>query len=85
MRFTVDINTSNATLVGEDAPDELARILRSMADEVELGTPRGAESCPLRDVNGNRVGTWAWDLEDDDADDVDRDDDQDNTNADHAV
>lgn len=84
MRFTVDIWTGNAALNGEDAADELARILRRLADEAELGAPRnGSEIRPLLDVNGNRVGTWAWDPETDDDDDPDDDDDRGDINADH--
>ena len=51
-KFTLEIRCDNAAFVG-DPQAEIARILRDAANAVETqahGT--------LRDVNGNRVGTF---------------------------
>jgi hypothetical protein len=61
--FTVTIETGNA--VFEDYPgEELARILRGLADHVEgqqaERAPGAKRVGPLRDVNGNTVGQWRW-------------------------
>ena len=58
MRFTLDIDMSNAAfdLDGFDDPlPELTRILKLVASQVE----RGSRSAPVLDVNGNTVGSWA--------------------------
>jgi hypothetical protein len=47
------IETTNAAFEGDPAP-ECARILRAIADALEDGSTGG----PIRDVNGNRVGTF---------------------------
>lgn len=62
--FTVSIETGNAAFdetpgLGATRSREIARILRELADNVErhdYGT--GAQVDWLRDINGNRVGTW---------------------------
>jgi hypothetical protein len=56
MKFFVDMNCDNAAFgTGEagDAHQEVARLLRQAANEVELG----AYTVVLRDINGNKVGT----------------------------
>ena len=64
MRFQVDIATNGAAFEGPGEPGgEVARILRDLADRVE----DGGNSFPLRDVNGNRVGSAdyvTWDESD---------------------
>lgn len=52
IKFSCEIKSNNAAFT--DAPgDELARILRALADRIESG----AEGhFVLRDVNGNKVG-----------------------------
>lgn len=66
-KFTLTINTDNAAFDAEadDAHQtehdnarnaEVARILRYAADRVEYGTIG-----PLRDVNGNTVGSYSFD------------------------
>ncbi len=55
--FKLEISTSNAAF-HDSGPtaraDELARILRDIADSVEAGNEAGA----ARDNNGNRCGGW---------------------------
>jgi hypothetical protein len=51
--FRVEVNTENAAF--DDHPEmELARILRDLADRVQLNGLQG--SYPIFDVNGNRIG-----------------------------
>jgi hypothetical protein len=67
--FTLTIETDNAAFCDESAPDderddeeatrqELARILRQIARQLETESPttRG-----VYDANGNRVGMWGLD------------------------
>lgn len=60
MAFTVNIATSNAAFTEEGDPGiEIARILRDLADTAESS---GFDwSVPLRDINGNSVGTASLD------------------------
>ena len=53
MRAEITINMDNAAF---DDDGELARILRRLADD--LGTQKRALIMNLRDINGNRVGTF---------------------------
>lgn len=57
--FTLQIETTgdafDADGSGQDR-DELARILRDVADRVEDWQTDGS----VRDVNGNTVGRWTW-------------------------
>ena len=48
----ITVNTENAAF--EDWREELARILRELADNAENG--RDLDGLHLRDFNGNRVG-----------------------------
>jgi hypothetical protein len=53
--FTVKIETGNAAF--EPRPhDEIARILRELADRIEAGKFTRS----LRDANGNTVGRVEW-------------------------
>ena len=54
MTFRLTIDTDNAAFA-DDPGAELARILRDAADALEY---TGEPVWPLRDANGNRVGTW---------------------------
>lgn len=60
MIFKLSITCDNAAF--EDAPgDELARILRRLADRLESGAPASQfaarfDAVSLHDVNGNKVG-----------------------------
>lgn len=52
--FRLEIATDNDAFTDDNARAEVARILRRLADNVEAGATDGH----VRDVNGNRVGTW---------------------------
>ncbi len=39
----------------EDMHDECARILRAIAEKIDRGETGG----DVRDINGNKVGTWS--------------------------
>lgn len=55
MKYEVHIGMDNAAF--EDAPgDELARILRYLADQLDARPGLLSEPVRLYDVNGNRVG-----------------------------
>jgi hypothetical protein len=57
--FHLTIGTDNAAFDPEPEP-ELAHLLRSIADRIEYGSDHGnlAESRPIYDSNGNRVGQF---------------------------
>ena len=58
MKFIVEIDCDNAAFMNDDsAPvngQELARILRDIADKAENG--QNVDGITLRDINGNSVG-----------------------------
>jgi hypothetical protein len=59
MSFRLEIATDNAAF--DDAPAvELARILRELADRVEEA--EAGDVLPVRDLNGNRVGSAHWEM-----------------------
>lgn len=56
MKFRMEIDCGNAAF--ED-PQELARILRSVADSPDIASMGcRTEGVKLRDLNGNTVGEW---------------------------
>ncbi len=57
MSFKLKINTSNAAFTedGNDGKNEIARILREIADNLEAGFDCG----DARDINGNKVCEWS--------------------------
>ena len=55
MKFRATIDMGNAAFDDGNAPVELARILRDMADKIE---DRWWREGPCADVNGNLVGNW---------------------------
>lgn len=59
MTFRLEIRTDNDAFV-EDRGRELGRILGVVAEHVRLGLSDGR----VRDINGNTVGEWS--VEDDD-------------------
>ena len=62
MRFVLTIELGNdAMRKGSHIKSEL----REFASKLEGGTPRVGDSGSLRDVNGNRVGSWHVDHGDD--------------------
>ena len=57
MNIEIDINTDNAAFEPDPIP-EVVRILRRLADDIE-----GHNDCEsIRDINGNRVGTFVCNL-----------------------
>jgi hypothetical protein len=52
--FTFTIVTDNAAFEDGNLGDEIARIMREVAERVERGDEHGI----CRDVNGNRVGSF---------------------------
>lgn len=52
--FKLEIDTGNAAFEDEGKGYEIARILRDIAAKVE----NGADSGSVRDLNGNKVGTF---------------------------
>lgn len=52
--FKLEIDTGNAAFEDEGKGYEIARILRDLAAKVE----NGADSGSVRDLNGNKVGTF---------------------------
>jgi len=57
MKVRIGIRCDNAAFGGYSGM-EIARILRNLAEQVEGSTNDDYESIILRDVNGNRVGTY---------------------------
>lgn len=56
MEFTLKINCDNASF--EDKCEEVARILRELAENIEIGNmPNSLCDKILFDANGNRCGT----------------------------
>jgi hypothetical protein len=60
MRFALELECSNAAFGNTHAErcEEIARILRALADRLDANT---AEPGRLRDSNGNTVGDWNMD------------------------
>lgn len=65
--FALKIETDNAAFTDEDSGQpapapEIARILRLIADSLTLSDiPLGGDETHIvRDINGNRVGQWAY-------------------------
>lgn len=59
MRFSLEINCGNAAF--DDAPSEVARILREAAKLLDFGDFKPGDGGGLRDANGNTVGRWRID------------------------
>ncbi|MCA1841068.1 MAG: hypothetical protein LC723_12220 [Actinobacteria bacterium] len=57
MKFTLEITCDNAAFDENPFP-EVARILREAARKVDDGLVKIGQEQPLRDVNGNRVGSF---------------------------
>lgn len=54
MKFSIFVDCSNAAF--EDLNEELRTILTLVGDDIE----GGAISGPIRDSNGNQVGSWQF-------------------------
>lgn len=52
--FTLNIETDNAAFQDGDTHAEITRILRDVTERIEAGADRG----PIRDINGNTVGSF---------------------------
>lgn len=61
--FTVSISTNGAAFEG-NTEQEIARILRELAEKIEREGCPDVDNYPLRDTNGNKVGA-AWGGRDD--------------------
>ena len=65
MKFVLTVNCDNAAFCDEGeattetAANELARILRKAADQIENGVPYDYFQT-IRDINGNDVGAYAF-------------------------
>ena len=57
--FRLIVDTSNAAFEGAARGQELGKLLREVATDLEAGYSGG----PLRDLNGNTVGRWSVDPE----------------------
>lgn len=59
-KFTLEFETGNAAF-GEtrgERREEIARILRTVADRLTRTYSTGDDCGPIRDANGNRVGSY---------------------------
>ena len=56
MKLTVTIKMDNAAFHDGDNGNELARILRGLAERLDNATVSPGAALNLRDVNGNTVG-----------------------------
>lgn len=78
MKFEINMRSGNAAFSDGNAPHETARILRETADRIDRGDTDGN----LRDINGNTIGHFVLEIEDDDAlDDADEADEDDQIEA----
>ena len=55
--FDISIDCNSAAFDGMDCGPELARILRKLADRLDLDSEGVPFSRPLHDINGNRCGS----------------------------
>lgn len=55
--FKLEIETDNAAFE-DGGNEELARILRKLADRITFGTYDEDDNGALLDINGNKVGDW---------------------------
>ena len=53
MYVSIEFNTDNAAFA--DDPDEVGRILRALANQIDPDN-----SGVVVDINGNAVGEWSW-------------------------
>jgi len=67
--FECKFETINSAFDDNDGRTETARILRAIADSIEQ---RGSNGRPITDTNGNRIGEFWFENEDDEADDSEK-------------
>ena len=60
MRFLLGISCDNAAFEGDEMNQEVARILRTVAERCADITRIDADSGTIRDANGNTVGRWSF-------------------------
>lgn len=60
MKFTLEINMDNAAFgdIYMEGGVELSRIFVKIASEIQIETLDVGLSDDIRDINGNKVGTW---------------------------
>ena len=58
--FTVTFNTDNDAFAAAGGDREIARILRTIAEDLEAGQATYGQPQRIRDSNGARVGFWIW-------------------------
>lgn len=56
--FQLHIHTDNAAFE-DDAPQEVARMLRKLADRLDMTSAGNDDDGTLYDINGNKVGAWS--------------------------
>ena len=54
--IVIEINTTNAAFEGANKGPEIARILRTLAEQMEQGSGSGG----IRDINGKTCGLIRW-------------------------
>ena len=59
--LTITIDTSNAAFEA-DWTIEVTRILRELTVALTHGPINAGRGGKLRDINGNTVGAWRWEL-----------------------
>lgn len=57
--FKLEFTTDNAAFEGDDGANEVARILKKIANAV---SGDGSEGGTIHDFNGNKVGQWSLDF-----------------------
>lgn len=57
-KYVVKICVENSAFDGAYRSYEVARILRELADKIEMSIP--AETIYLNDINGNQTGVAGW-------------------------
>ena len=59
MKIVIQIEMSNAIFENSNSGNELARILRSLANRVDGNDMEDESGCNLLDINGNKVGEFS--------------------------
>jgi hypothetical protein len=58
-RVLVEVHLGNAAMItGDDVAGALAQVARRLREDVGIDEPTPGVAV-IRDVNGNRVGTWS--------------------------
>lgn len=63
-KFTLSIDTTNAAFfdeeTGRETVEQISQILREVADRLDQGDWYEGHTRTIRDINGNRVGSYRW-------------------------